>query len=262
MTSAVVLHSGGLDSTTVIEKALEDGCDKILALSIRYGSLHNEAEGQAAAAVIQYYQELDQISDFDRVVYELPAEIFQGTASALLGEIQMPSLTYKEIQEGIGPSPTVVPFRNANLISIATAIAAARGYDFVYVGTHGEDAHNWAYPDCTPEFLGAMANAVYVGTYNKVRLVFPFTWMTKADIVAYAAEMGVPLELTWSCYNPALVGDEDGGEFVHCGKCPTCIERAQVFAQAGFIDPTAYMIDLQDILKNDFNVENLEDWPV
>lgn len=110
------------------------------------------------------------------------------------------------------------------------------------------------------EFLGAMANAIHVGTYHKVALRFPFIWMLKHEIVLYAAEMGVPLELTWSCYSPVAIGDEDDPEFIHCGKCPTCKERAFAFAQVGFADPTAYAIDLQDILGNEYHIENLEDW--
>lgn len=267
MTKAVVLHSGGLDSTTLLEKALEDGNDVILALSIKYGSLHNDAEGNAAAEIIDFYRSLDELSTFTREVYELPAAIFTGQNSALMGETPMPSLTYAEIHDSVGPSPTVVPFRNANLIAIATAIAEARGFDYVYIGAHGEDAHNWAYPDCTPEFLGAMANAVHVGTYHKVALRFPFIWMQKYNIVEYAAAMGVPLGLTWSCYNPrwfdAMIGEDDvvEGHFTHCGTCPTCIERAQAFAQAGYVDPTNYVIPLEDIIGDDFDIDSLEEYP-
>jgi 7-cyano-7-deazaguanine synthase len=258
MTRAVVLHSGGLDSTTLIAQAMEDGCKDILLLSIRYGSIHNNAEGLAAQQVFEWMQrEYDDVT-FNRLVVEMPATIFTGEKSALMGEIDMPKLTYKEITEGQGPSPTVVPFRNANLLSIATAIADARDYNYVYIGAHGEDAHNWAYPDCTPEFLGAMANAIYIGTYDKVRLRFPFIWMVKAQIVSLANELGAPLEMTWSCYDPAMVDD---GEYIHCGQCPTCIERANAFAQAGFLDPTTYLIALEDILDETVeSLDELQEW--
>jgi hypothetical protein len=85
--------------------------------------------------------------------------------------------------------------------------------------------------DCTPEFNGAMANAIYVGTYFKVRLITPLQWLSKADVVKLAADLGVPLGLTYSCYN--------GGE-EHCGKCPTCVGRLAAFAQAGKLDPALY----------------------
>jgi len=266
MTKAVVLHSGGLDSTTLLEVAIQDGNDEVLSLGIMYGSLHNEAEAAAALDVMEWYKQTDQMHYVRREVVEIPPSIFQGEASALMGEIPMPSLTYKEITESEGPSPTVVPFRNANLISAAVAIAEARGYDYVYIGAHGEDAHNWAYPDCTPEFLGAMASAVYIGTYQKVQLRFPFIWMTKSDIVVRAAELGAPIEFSWSCYNPVWVdariaeNDIQEGHYEHCGHCPTCIERAQAFAQAGFADPTTYMVDLEVILGEDFNIDSLQDW--
>lgn len=262
---AVVLLSGGMDSTTALAQALVDGAEKILAVSVKYGSKHNAAEGQSAKAVVSYYASLGV--DIEQVTFELPSEIFKGEGSALLGEIDMPALTYKEIQESEGPSPTVVPFRNANLLSIAAALADARGYDMVYIGAHAEDAHNWAYPDCTPEFLGAMANAIYIGTYQRVRLAFPFIWMTKSDIVQRATELLAPLGLTWSCYSPvwvdARIGETDVEEahFEHCGKCPTCVERANAFASLGYRDPVTYAIPLGDIVDGDqLTVDALTEW--
>jgi len=264
---AVVLHSGGLDSTTAISQAIEDGAEEILALSVHYGSLHNDAEGESAKDVIQEYSDVRHGAVVTRLAVVMPKEIFQSERSALMGEIEMPNMTYQEIQQSEGPSPTVVPFRNANLLSIATAIADARGYDFVYIGAHADDAHQWAYPDCTPEFLGAMANAIYIGTYEKVRLVFPFIWMQKWEIVTRGVELGAPLHLTWSCYNPKALGVEKGPtggvtEWIHCGKCPTCIERANAFAEAGFIDPTAYYIPLTDVLGEGYDLEELVEWPI
>ena len=258
---AVVLHSGGLDSTTLLSQAIVDGADEILAVSIGYGGLHNEAESQAAAQIVAWYQEqYEFVCDIHRITFDLPSEIFSsnGHGSALIGEFEMPHMTYGEIKGSVGPSPTVVPFRNANLLSIATALADARGFDYVYIGAHGDDAHDWAYPDCTPEFLGAMANAIRVGTYDKVRLVFPFIWMTKADIVSRAVELDAPLQLTWSCYNPVTT---ELNEYIHCGRCPTCIERANAFAECGFYDPTGYNISLVDILGPEVPTEDLEEWP-
>ncbi len=254
---AVVLHSGGLDSTTLISQALADGAEEVLALSVHYGSLHNEAEFGSAVQVIEFYEYVEPKIKFKRQVVQLPSHIFQGEASALMGEIAMPNMTYKEIQQSKGPSPTVVPFRNANLLSIATAIADSKGYDLVYIGAHADDAHEWAYPDCTPEFLGAMANAIFIGTYQKVRLSFPFIWMSKGEIVARAADLGAPLHLTWSCYNP--VKTRSAG-FVHCGLCPTCIERVNAFAEAGFIDPTSYQTTVDEILGMEYNIDNLQPW--
>jgi 7-cyano-7-deazaguanine synthase len=153
-----------------------------------------------------------------------------------MNEAFMPHQTYQEINESVGPSPTVVPFRNANIISVCTSVAAAQGYDEVYIATHATDSHNWAYPDCSPEFMGAMANAIWVGTYGKVRLKTPFTWLTKDDIIERAYELCVPVQLTRSCYEATEAA---------CGVCPTCVERIAAFQNQGWIDPVDYMT--QDI---------------
>ena len=100
---------------------------------------------------------------------------------------------------------------------------------------HAEDAHNWAYPDCTPEFIGAMANAMYVGSYHKVRLITPHEWRTKAEVVAAGMKLDVPFGMTWSCYN---------GREYHCGVCPTCVGRIQAFAINGKRDTAGYEIEI------------------
>jgi 7-cyano-7-deazaguanine synthase len=228
---AVVLLSGGLDSTTVLAQAIADGAKAVTCVSVQYGSKHNEREAVAARDVVKYYARTGILADL--AVINLPSHIFLSGQSALMGEIEMPHQTYRELQDSVGPSPTVVPFRNANLISIATSIAIREHAPFVYAGMHAEDAHNWAYPDCTPEFLGAMANAVYVGSYYEVRLVFPFIWMGKDDVVIRAHMLNAPLELTYSCYE---------GRPKHCGKCPTCIERKEAFRSASIADPTEYEV--------------------
>lgn len=229
---AVALLSGGLDSTTALAKSLEDGFNEIYAVSCFYGSKHNTRELQSARTIIDWYN-----SRFGLGVRIFPVEIslpdvFSGGGSALMGEINMPHLTYQEIAEEVGPSPTVVPFRNANLISVATTVAITHGAEAVYVGMHAEDARNWAYPDCTPEFLGAMANAVWVGSYHQVRLVFPLIWLLKSEVVELGTRLKAPLHLTYSCYE---------GGLKHCGLCPTCVERKEAFAVAGVPDPTAYL---------------------
>ena len=236
MHNAVVLLSGGMDSTTALAQAINDDNFNILALTAGYGSLHQKAETRAAKQVVAWYQRMlvDAPCILEHRIVELDPTIFKGGSSSLLGEADMPKAEYQDIEHE-GPSPTVVPFRNANLISVATSIADALGYDRVYVAVHANDHNRWAYPDCSPEFIGAMANAVYVGTMGKVRLITPFIWMTKGDIVTRAAVLGAPLQLTWSCY----VG---GGK--PCGTCPTCQERVAAFNDAGFIDPVDYAVPI------------------
>lgn len=227
MIDAVVLLSGGLDSTTLLAYVKEkQSHQKIirptLAVSFSYGQKHYE-EVMVAEGIAADYGCLHRIVELPR--------IFGRESTVLQDGPDNPHLTYQQIAEAEGPSPTVVPFRNANLISQATTIAVTEGASWVYAGMHAEDARNWAYPDCTPEFLGAMANAVRVGTYDKVRLATPFQWMMKADIVQLGFDLGVPFEKTLSCYEGAVPA---------CGRCPTCVERLAAFAACGEKDPLEY----------------------
>lgn len=168
------------------------------------------------------------------------------------GNVDVPNIDYADIK---GVSPTYVPFRNGLMLSALTAHAQKwvnaenqkldqihneGGIDVeqsnkpqagIYFGAHAEDAHNWAYPDCTPEFIGAMANAIYIGSYMQIRLHTPLEWLNKTQVVKLGDELGVPFENTWSCYK---------GEEHHCGVCPTCRSRRQAFEATGIKDPTIY----------------------
>ena len=231
---AVVLLSGGMDSATAMAQARVDGATDLVALSIRYNSLHMEAETAAAVEIAKWFRA-------KHIIISLPG-LFDGDESALMGGQPMPHMTYQEIDQAVGPSPTVVPFRNANFLSIATTVAIREKAGYVYAGMHGEDAHNFAYPDCTPEFLGAMANAIYVGSYHAVRLLFPLIWMTKADVCKRALDLLAPLHLTWSCYEPVPAGgfSTSGPSWLQCGVCPTCVERINAFKKNLTIDPVPY----------------------
>ncbi len=223
---AIVSLSGGTDSTVIMAMAAER-FDKIVAVSAFYGQKH-EKELESAAEVAKFY-------GAEHVVLQLP-NIFGGAGSTLIDPgLEQPQLSYLEILETVGPSPTVVPFRNANLISAATTIAVVKEASHVLVGMHATDANNWAYPDCTPEFLGAMANAIYVGTYQEVRLEFPLIWMHKIHVIRRGIELNAPFELTWSCY--------EGGDD-QCGTCPTCVERIESFRFNRYADPVPYAIPI------------------
>lgn len=229
--SAIILFSGGLDSTVAAVQAATIN-KHIKLLTIDYGSMHAAAEARAArkVALLLAKASQDDITWHIPVPFKVSRALFEGGTSALMGDSKMPNAQYQNLDTE-GPSSTVVPFRNANLISIATAFAEKEEYEYVYIAAHATDYNRWAYPDCTPEFIGAMMNAVYVGTYHKVRLVAPFLWMTKTDVVRRGLELGAPLKETWSCYR--------GGE-KHCGTCPTCIERHKAFIEAMTYDPTEY----------------------
>lgn len=235
---AVVCLSGGLDSATVLALALQECRGGVVVAQFQYGSIHNSIEARAAEGLFQHYTSYETVP-IKSVQIQLP-RIFSGGGSALMSETKMPNLSYEEIAEGIGPSPTVVPFRNANLISVATTLAITHNAERVYIGVHAEDARGWAYPDCSSEFIGAMANAVYIGSYMKVRLIAPFQWAMKADIVSKGYKLHVPYGLTWSCYDPV----KKGIQTLSCGKCPTCIERINAFKVNNLIDPILYAIDI------------------
>lgn len=126
-------------------------------------------------------------------------------------------------------SSTVVPFRNGIMLSVAVGLAASRKLAKVVLGNHGGD--HFIYPDCRSEFIDAMCKAACLGTDGKVEVRSPFDGITKADIVKIGADLGVPFELTYSCYK--------GGKN-HCGKCGTCRERREAFESAGVPDPTKY----------------------
>lgn len=240
--NSVVLASGGTDSTLALVNAMHDNPGgEVHMLSILYGQKHKK-EIEAAHNIYLHYANIDDpvIKNGSLVVAHRVIDMgnpFAGADSTLIDfDKGQPQLSYLEILESEGPSPTVVPFRNANLISIATAYAIINGCGLIYVGMHATDAHNWAYPDCTPEFLGAMANAIYVGSYQEVRLVFPLIWMHKVDVIKQGYALGIPFELTWSCYE---------GREKHCGLCPTCIERIEGFRQLGVADPVPYEVNVR-----------------
>ncbi len=124
---------------------------------------------------------------------------------------------------------TVVPFRNGIMLSIAIGIAESNNLDQVFIANHGGD--HTIYPDCRPEFINAIDAAATAGTYNNVKVVAPYTKITKSDIARIGKKLGIDYTETWSCYK--------GGE-VHCGKCGTCVERKEALAEAGIDDKTIY----------------------
>ncbi len=124
---------------------------------------------------------------------------------------------------------TVVPFRNAIMLSIACGFAESVGAQGLVIAAH--DGDHAIYPDCREPFMQAIGNAMLLGTYAKIKLLRPFIEMSKADIAQEGFRLGIDFAQTWSCYQ--------GGE-KHCGKCGTCVERREAFALAGINDPTVY----------------------
>jgi len=209
---AVLVYSGGLDSTT----ALYEFKDSIeLAVSFDYGSKHNAKE-------IAYAKENCKRLGIKHLV--IPLE-FMGQyfkSDLLLGGGDIPEGSYAD--ENM--KSTVVPFRNGIMLAIAAGLAESYNLDAIMIANHSGD--HAIYPDCRPEFVDAFAAAVKAGTYNGVKLLSPYCDITKRDIALRGKALGVDYSLTYSCYK--------GGE-KHCGKCGTCTERRE--ALDGF-DPTEY----------------------
>ena len=222
--NALVLSSGGLDSTTCLALAVKKfSAANVAALCVSYGQRH-EKELDAARNVAKFY---------NVPLYQLDAaEIFKHSDSALLktSNAALEKNSYAEQLKNTPRIATYVPFRNGLMISMAAAFADSlfRQEVELYIGVHSDDAAGHAYADCSGQFVAAMSAAVRIGTYEKIHIVAPFLCQTKAEVVKVGLELGVPYELTWSCY--------EGGDFP-CGKCATCIDRARAFELNGVDDP-------------------------
>ncbi len=221
---AIVLLSGGIDSTTCLAKAISIyGKNNVLALSVRYGQKH-EKEIKSAKAVANYYQ-----------VHHMEADLFEAFK---LSDCSLLATSHKAIKHesyadqlskmgGSGTVDTYVPFRNGLMLAYATSIAVSVGAEAIYYGAHADDAAGRAYPDCTPEFLKGMNRAIYAGSGFVCRLEAPLIYLNKAEVVKMGLQMEAPYHLTWSCY--------EGGDRP-CGTCGTCIDRAKAFEANGVKD--------------------------
>ncbi len=218
---AVVLLSGGLDSSTACGIAKKNG-HEIIALTFRYGQRH-EKEIESAKKISEHYGAVEHL------IVEIDLSVIGG--SALTDKsIDVPSHSEKEIGQGEIPV-TYVPGRNTIFLSYALALAEARGADYIYIGANAVDYSG--YPDCRPEYIEAFQRVADLGTKRGVegrpiKIVAPLINLTKAEIIKLGTEIGVPYEKTWSCY---LGGEKP------CGKCDSCLLRAKGFREAGIPDP-------------------------
>ncbi len=220
----MVLSSGGVDSTTCLGLAVkEQGAGDVTSLSLFYGQKHSR-ELQAARAVAEHYGVEHLELDLTAAFAFSDCSLLQQSAA------EIPHASYAEqLAEQAGkPVSTYVPFRNGLFIAAAASVALSKNCQMIYYGAHSDDAAGNAYPDCSEAFNRAMAEAVYLGSGGQLRLEAPFVRMNKAGIVKLGLELGVPYELTWSCYE---------GLDKPCGSCGTCLDRAAAFAQNGVPDP-------------------------
>ena len=220
MIKTIVVCSGGLDSITLTHKIAQDESRELLGLvSFDYGQRHKK-ELEFAALAAQDLGAFHEIIDISGVGAVL-------TGSALTDDVEVPDGHYAEESMKL----TIVPNRNAIMLTIAYGVAASKGADEVATAVHGGD--HFIYPDCRPVFIEAFAKMQdrALEDYAQVALYTPYLNKTKTDIAAEAGVLGVPIAGTWSCYK--------GGD-IHCGRCGTCVERREAFALAGVDDPTVY----------------------
>ena len=213
----VVLCSGGMDSVTALHWARAEH-DVLAAISFDYGSKHNHRELPFAAEHCAGLGVRHEVVSLDFM-----ARLF--ASNLLSGGGEIPDGHYEEASM----KQTVVPFRNAIMLSVAAGYAESVGADGLVIAAHGGD--HAIYPDCREAFMAAMGEAMRTGTYAGIRLLRPFIEMNKGAIAALGARLGVDFGRTWSCYK---------GGARHCGRCGTCVERREAFLVAGVPDPTDY----------------------
>ena len=228
----LVLSSGGLDSTVLLYKAVKEvGADNVIALNTFYGQKHSKEIDFAKwtcehLGVKLYNADLSEVFKFN------------PDCSALIKGSKM-NIEHKSYSEQLeylskaGKKPTVtayVPYRNGLFLSYAGAVAVQLGCDRIYYGAHADDSAGHAYPDCTPEFINAQADAIFEGTAGEVVMQAPWWNMNKSQVVEYGLKIGMTHEEfkhSRSCY--------EGGE-KPCGTCGTCIDRKRAFLGNGITD--------------------------
>lgn len=212
----VVIYSGGMDSYTVLNKALRDGYE-VYALSFDYGQRHVKELDVAALACkdLDVHHKIVDISAINQII----------GGSSLTDDIDVPEGHY----EAENMKSTIVPNRNMILLSLAVGYAVSLKACKVYYGAHSGD--HAIYPDCCPEFVKKMDDVCRIANYDEVEIVSPYLKNSKIDILTDGLEMNLDYSQTWTCYN---------GREKACGKCGACQERLEAFKLNNVIDPISY----------------------
>jgi 7-cyano-7-deazaguanine synthase len=217
----VVLLSGGADSAVLLANLVYDMMhEPVLALSLHYQQQAGR-EVRCAARVAKHY-------DVEHVYRQLagipgsaltdhPNQIREGASKEERADVSAPPQTY-------------VPMRNMILLAYGAAYAYTHKCEVVAYGAHSVDA---PYPDCTPEFVRKAEAVIQESTATKMRVLAPLLWMTKTDVIALGLELGVPFDLTYSCYK---------GGAQHCGVCDACLNRIEAFKCNQAVDPVSYQV--------------------
>lgn len=222
MTRSLVLLSGGMDSTVALarEVKMTDRDHLPMALSVDYGQRHR-TELASAVKVAAHFHVEHEILDLSGWGRLLPGSaLTDHRVKVPHGHYAAPTMVQ-----------TIVPNRNATLLMAAAGVALANECHEVVIAVHAGD--HTIYPDCRPEFITAINQALGLATEGRVQVRAPFLHATKTDIATESALYSAPVELSWSCY--------EGGER-HCGRCGTCVERIEAFQDAGLFDPTMYAL--------------------
>lgn len=215
----VVIYSGGMDSFTVLHRAIAEGYD-VHALSFNYGQRHDK-ELIFAADVCRDLNIPHLITDITQI-----NQLLQGS-----------SLTSMDIDVAEGHyaddnmKSTIVPNRNMILLSLAVGYAVSIKAEKVFYGAHGGD--HTIYPDCRPEFVHAMNDVTRIANFEPAEIVSPFLNDDKIEILRYGLNLGLDYGKTWTCYN---------GREKACGKCGSCVERLEAFEANGITDPIEYEV--------------------
>lgn len=217
---AIVLVSGGMDSCVTAAVAARENAE-IMFLHISYGQLTETRERQAFNDIADHYGVENRL--------DVSIEYLAKIGGSSLTDVAMP-VTEADLESDAIPT-SYVPFRNANMLSIAVSWAEVIGASAIYIGAVAEDSSG--YPDCRPEFYAAFQQTIDTGTKpgTHISIRTPIIDLAKAEIVKKGIELDAPLHLTWSCYR---------GEDLACGTCDSCALRLRGFARAGVTDPIAY----------------------
>jgi len=217
----VLALSGGIDSSTLCGYYLEKGW-RVVPVTFNYGSKHNKYENEACLAVVRHFG----LSEPVLLDLKFISEIFRS--DLLLSGGAVPEGHYTDQSM----SATVVPARNLIFASIVAGYAESIDAEIISLGVHGGDHH--IYPDCRPAFISSLNTSVMLATDGKVHVDAPFLYNSKAEILRIGLDLKkivIPYHLTRTCYKDQIES---------CGKCGSCVERLEAFAEVGMRDPIQY----------------------
>ena len=212
MSSVLVVYSGGLDSYTLLNKAMKK-FDRIEAITFNYGQKHNKEIEYAKSNCVELNIKHEVVNlDLENIL----------AGSALVGDIDIPEGNYDKEKM----KQTIVPNRNMIMISVAASLVIKNDIEYLWYAAHSGDHE--IYPDCRPEFIDKMAAVLEICDYHKIKFEAPFQNLSKNEIVATGLSMDLDYSKTWTCYE---------GKEKPCGKCSSCLERALSFEANNTEDP-------------------------